>query len=165
MKYRQQRLTHTTTTEMDALCYSVGDRIVFTDDIPGSKTISTLIDDLSTSGGITTITVSEPLDWTFNNPRVLIRYQDGSASGLLPVTKVSDYKLSVSEQDDFNNIILNDPSIEPPRLIFCESSRVGYSALISEIAPQSDGTCQVTAKEYRESFYQYDNASYPGNVA
>lgn len=165
MKYRQQRLTHTTTTEMDALCYNVGDRIVFTDDIPGSKTISTLIEDMNTSGGVTTIKVSEPLDWEFNNPRALIRYQDGSASGLLVVTKIGDYELSVSEQSEFSSIILNDSSIEPPRLIFCESSHVGYSALISEIAPQSDGTCQVTAKEYRDSFYQYDNASYPGNIA
>ncbi|BCU51168.1 Uncharacterised protein [Citrobacter amalonaticus] len=165
MKYKQQRMTHTTTTEMDALCYNVGDRIVFTDDIPGSKTISALIDDMSTSGGVTTFTLSEPLDWTFNNPRALIRYQDGSASGLMTVTKAGDYELSVPEQPEFSNIIMNDPAIEPPRLIFCESSRVGYSALISEIAPQSDGTCQVTAKEYRDSFYQYDNASYPGNVA
>lgn len=164
MKYRQQRMTHTTTTEMDALCYNVGDRIVFTDDIPGSKTVSTLIEDMNTSSGVTTVTVSEPLDWTFSNPRVLIRYQDGSASGLLTVTKVGEYELSVSEQPEFSSIIMNDPAIEPPRLIFCESSRVGYSALISEIAPQSDGTCQVTAKEYRDSFYQYDNATYPGNV-
>jgi hypothetical protein len=165
MKYRQQRLTHTTTTEMDALCYNVGDRIVFTDDIPGSKTISTLIENMSTSDGITKITVSEPLDWTFNNPRALIRYQDGSASGLLLATNEGDYELSVPEQAEFNNIIMNDPAIEPPRLIFCESSRVGYSGIISEISPQSDGTCQVTAKEYRDSFYQYDNAIYPGNVA
>lgn len=165
MKYRQQRMTHTTTTEMDALCYNVGDRIVFTDDIPGSKTISALIEDMSTDGGMTNISVSEPLNWEFNNPRALIRYQDGSASGLLPVTKISDYELSVSVQSEFSSILLNDPSIEPPRLIFCESSRVGYSALISEIAPQSDGTCQVTAKEYRDSFYQYDSAKYPGNVS
>ncbi len=165
MKYRQQRMTHTTTTEMDALCYNVGDRIVFTDDIPGSKTVSTLIEDMVTKNSVTTISVSEKLDWTFNNPRALIRYQDGSASELLVVTRISDYELSVSEQPDFSNIVLNDSAIEPPRLIFCESSRVGYSALISEIAPQSDGTCQVTAKEYRDSFYQYDNATYPGNVA
>ncbi|EPB1863771.1 host specificity factor TipJ family phage tail protein, partial [Escherichia coli] len=164
MKYRQQRMTHTTTTEMDALCYNVGDRIVFTDDIPGSKTISTLIEDMQTEDSVTTISVSEKLDWTFNNPRALIRYQDGSASELLVVTRIGDYELSVPEQPDFSNIILNDSAIEPPRLIFCESSRVGYSALISEIAPQSDGTCQVTAKEYRDSFYQYDNSTYPGNV-
>lgn len=165
MKYRQQRLTHTTTTEMDALCYNVGDRIVFTDDISGSKTVSTLIEDMRSSSGVTTIAVSEPLDWTFNNPRVLIRYQDCSASCLLTAMKVGDYELSVPEQAELINIIMNDPAIEPPRLIFCESSCVGYSALISEIAPQSDGTCQVTAKEYRDSFYQYDNATYPGNVA
>ena len=165
MKYRQQRLTHTTTTEMDALCYNVGDRIVFTDDIPGSKTISTLIEAMSTSNGVTTVTVSEPLDWTFTNPRALIRYQDGSASGLLVATRIGDNELSVPEQPQFSNIMLNNPAIEPPRLIFCESSRVGYSGIISEIAPQSDGTCQVTAKEYRDSFYQYDNATYPGNVA
>lgn len=120
---------------------------------------------MSTINGVTTVTVSEPLDWTFNNPRALIRYQDGSASDLLAVTKVNEYELSVTEQAEFSRIILNDPSIEAPRLIFCESSRVGYSALISEIAPQSDGTCQVTAKEYRDSFYQYDNAIYPCNVA
>ena len=165
MKYRQQRLTHTTTTEMDALCYNVGDRIVFTDDIPGSKTISTLIEAMSTSNDVTTVTVSEPLDWTFTNPRALIRYQDGSASGLLVATRIGDNELSVPEQPEFSNIMLNNPAIEPPRLIFCESSRVGYSGIISEIAPQSDGTCQVTAKEYRDSFYQYDNATYPGNVA
>ncbi len=164
MKYRQQRLTHTTTTEMDALCYNVGDRIVLTDDIPGSKTISTLIVDMSTHDGVTKITVSESLDWSFNSPRALIRYQDGSASVLLIPVRVSDYELSVPEQTEFTNIIINDPVIEPPRLIFCESSRVGYSAIISEIAPQSDGTCQVTAKEYRDSFYQYDDAIYPGNV-
>ena len=125
----------------------------------------TLIEDMSTSDGVTTITVSEPLDWTFNNPRALIRYQDGSASDLLAATRVNEYVLSVIEQAQFSNIMLNDPSIESPRLIFCESSRVGYSALISEISPQSNGTCQVTAKEYKDSFYQYDNSIYPGNVA
>lgn len=165
MKYLQQRLTHTTTTEMDALCYNVGDRIVFTDDIPGSKTVSTLVEDMVTYGGTTIFTVSEPLDWSLPNPRALIRYQDGSASGLLLATKVGDYELSVPEQPEFASIIMDDGAIEPPRLIFCDSSRVGYNGIIAEIAPQSDGTCQVTAKEYKDSFYQYDNATYPGNIS
>lgn len=165
MKYLQQRLTFSTTTEMDALCYNVGDRIVLTDDIPGSKTVSTLVDDIYTEAGVTIFTVSEPLDWSFSNPRAVLRYQDGTASGLMLVTRVGDYQLSVPELDAFNSIIINDPSIEPPRLIFCDSSRIGYAGIISEIAPQSDGTCQVTAKEYRDSFYIYDNATYPGNVA
>lgn len=165
MKYLRQRLTFTTTTELDALCYNVGDRVVLTDDIPGSKTVSALIESMSTTDGLTTFTVTEPPDWRFDNPRALIRYQDGTTSGLLVATRAMDYQISVPEQPEFGNIILNDPAIEPPRLIFCDSSRVGYNAIISEIAPQSDGTCQVTAKEYRDSFYQYDNAAYPGNVA
>lgn len=165
MKYLRQRLTFTTTTELDALCYNVGDRVVLTDDIPGSKTVSAMIESMTTADGLTTFTVTEPPEWSFDNPRALIRYQDGTTSGLLVATKGGDYQITVPEQAEFASIILNDPAIEPPRLIFCDSSRVGYNAIISEIAPQSDGTCQVTAKEYRDSFYQYDNASYPGNVA
>lgn len=115
--------------------------------------------------GITTFTVTEPLDWSFPNPRVLIRYQDGSASSLIVATSAGDYRVAVPYLTAFDNMILNDPAIEPPRLIFCDSSRVGYNAIISEIAPQSDGTCQVTAKQYKPSFYDYDNATYPGNVA
>jgi hypothetical protein len=57
------------------------------------------------------------------------------------------------------------PTIEPVRLVFCGSTRHVYDAIVEEIAPQSDGTCQVTAKEYRASFYDYDNASYPGDIA
>lgn len=164
MKYRQQRLTFTTTTELDALCYNVGDRIVLADDIPGSKTVSCLVTNLTTAGSVSTITVTEPLNWSFQNPRAMIRYQDGTASGLMVATKVGSYQLSVPFLSAFDDIILNDPAIEPPRLIFCDSSRTGYDAIIAEIAPQSDGTCQVTAKEYRASFYDYDAAVYPGNI-
>ncbi|WP_413734318.1 host specificity factor TipJ family phage tail protein [Sodalis sp. RH21] len=165
LKYQRQRLTHTTTTELDALCYQYGDRLVLTDDIPGNMTISSLITGISTSGGVTTFTVSEPLDWTFSNPRVLIRYQDGSASPLLVATQFGEYQLRVPHAADFDSIILDDPYIEPPRLIFCSSSRVGYDAIISEIAPSSDGTCQVKAGEYSSAFYDYDDALYPGDVS
>lgn len=166
MKSLRQRLTFQTTTELDALCYNVGDRIVLTDDIPDSATtISCLVESLSTTDGITTLVVSEPLNWSYPNPRVLIRYQDGSVSALMVATKVGDYQLSVPYLSEFDNIDFSTPSIEPVRLIFCDSSRIGYDAIVSEIAPQSDGTCQVTAKEYRASFYDYDNAIYPGDIA
>lgn len=65
MKYQQQRLTHTTSTELDALCYNIGDRIVLTDDIPGSQTVSTLIESMASVDGTTTFTVTERLDWSF----------------------------------------------------------------------------------------------------
>ncbi|HAU4359700.1 host specificity factor TipJ family phage tail protein [Klebsiella oxytoca] len=165
MKYQRQRLTFSTTTELDALCYNYGDRILFTDDIPGNKTVSCLVTELHTISGVTTMTVTEALDWTFENPRAILRYQDGSASGLLVATQVGDYQLSVPYQPEFDDIILNDPYIEPPRLIFCTSTRRTYDALIEEIAPQSDGTCQITAKQYRDDFYSYDNTPYPGDIS
>ena len=65
MKYLHQRLGHTTSTELDALVYQFGDRILLTDDIPGNKTVSSLVVDMSTDGGQTTFSVTEPLDWSF----------------------------------------------------------------------------------------------------
>ncbi|MFB2940215.1 phage tail protein, partial [Klebsiella pneumoniae] len=145
-----------------------GDRIVLTDDIPGNNTISCLVEAMATAGGVTTFTVTEPLDWSFENPRALIRYQDGSASGLMVASRVGDFQLSVphlSEFDDPMKVDLSSATIEPIRLVFCGSTRHVYDAIVEEIAPQSDGTCQVTAKEYLESFYQYDDATYPGDAA
>ncbi len=98
----------------------------------------------------------------------LIRYQDGSASGLMVASRVGDFQLSVphlSEFDDPMKVDLSSATIEPIRLVFCGSTRHVYDAIVEEIAPQSDGTCQVTAKEYLESFYAYDDATYPGDVA
>jgi len=165
MKYLRQRLVHKTTTEMDALCYNVDDHIVMTDDIPGSNTISCLIEQMVTAGGVTTFTVTEPLDWSFQNARAILRYQDGSSSRLLEVSPVSDYQLSVQHRPEFDDIILSDPFIEPPRLVFCSSEKDVYHATVAEITPQPDGTCEVTARQYREDFYDYDDATYPGDVS
>ncbi|HIF6261525.1 TPA: host specificity factor TipJ family phage tail protein [Raoultella ornithinolytica] len=165
-KYQLQRMTHKTTTELDALCYNVGDRIVLTDDIPGSNTISCLIESMATAGGVTTFEVSEPLDWTFANPRIYLRYQDGTASRLFEASPTGDnYQVSVPYQSEFADILMDDPIIEPPRLIFCSSESDFYDAIVSEVVPQDDGTCEVTARQYRDDFYDYDNATYPGDVA
>lgn len=166
MKYLLQRLTFSTTTELDALCYNVGDRLILTDDIPGNQTVSTLIESMETNGDLTTFTVTELLDWSYPDPRVLIRYQDSTASPSLMVpVNAGDYKVTVPYLPVFDDMNFDDPAIEPPRLIFCNSSRVGYDVIVSEIAPQSDGTCQLSAKDYRTTFYSHDNAIYPGNVA
>ena len=165
-KYQLQRMTHKTTTELDALCYNVGDRIVLTDDIPGSNTISCLIESMATAGGVTIFDVSEPLDWTFANPRIFLRYQDGTASRLFEASPTGDnYQVSVPFQSEFADILMDDPIIEPPRLIFCSSESDLYDAIVSEVVPQDDGTCEVTARQYRAEFYDYDNATYPGDVA
>lgn len=83
-------------------------------------------------------------------------------------SRVGDFQLSVphlSEFDDPMKVDLSSATIEPIRLVFCGSTRHVYDAIVEEIAPQSDGTCQVTAKEYLESFYQFDDATYPGDAA
>lgn len=165
-KYRYQRLAHSTSTEMDALCYNYGDRIVLTDDIPGSKTISCLVVDMQHDTSTVSIQVSESLDWSFENPRCIIRFQDGSASPLLVATRIDEYTLSVPNTADvrLDDWIMDDPAIEPPRVVFCSSNRVGYDAIMDSIEPGADGTSQVNALQYTPLLYQDDDAIYPGDV-
>ena len=167
MKHAYQRLGHSTRTEMDARVYNYNDRIVLTDDIPGSDTISCLVVSMEHDERNVTLQTSEPLDWTFTNPRILIRFQDGSASTLLVPERIDDYSISlpVSEALRLDEWITDDPAIEPPRLIFCSSQQVGYDALLSSIEPSSDGTTTVSALQYSPLFYQHDDATYPGNVS
>lgn len=167
MKYLYQRLGHSTRTEMDARAYDYNDRIVLTDDIPGSDTISCLVISMEHDERTVTLQTSEPLDWNFSNPRVLIRFQDSSASPLLVPERIDDYSISlpVSESLRLDEWITDDPSVEPPRLIFCSSQQVGYDALLASIEPSSDGTTTVSALQYSPLFYQHDDATYPGNVS
>ncbi|MDM7132604.1 hypothetical protein, partial [Klebsiella pneumoniae] len=37
--------------------------------------------------------------------------------------------------------------------------------IVQEVAPSGDSNCQITAPEYKEIFYQYDDATYPGDAA
>jgi len=166
MKYLHQRLSHRTRTELDALVYKYGDRLLLSDDIPGNKTISTLVVGMESDTDMAIFDVTEPLDWSFENPRAIIRYQDGSASSLLVASKIGDgeYQLSVPWQDAFDDIILNDPYIEPPRIIFCNSIRSVYDSIAESIDPQDDGTCQLSARQYSSAFYQHDDDIYSGNI-
>ncbi|WP_241640061.1 host specificity factor TipJ family phage tail protein [Rosenbergiella epipactidis] len=167
MKYIYQRCTYSTSTELDALCYRYGDRVVMTDDIPGSNTISCLVVGMQYTDSLVTIETSERLDWTFANPRVLFRLQDGSATGLLTPTRVDDFTFTVPNSTDLSPELweMDSGSIEPPRVMFCSSESAGYDTLISEISPDADGTCQVTALSYDPKFYLHDDDTYPGNVS
>lgn len=165
--YTLQRLQHTTSTEMDALCYQFMDRIVLADDIPGGQTLSCLITDASWNSSTITLTLSEPPDWSFDSPLVIIRNQEGGASLKMVPTRIDDYTLSIPYNAalDVESWIMDDPAIEPLRLLFCSSIRVPYDALIGEISPGSDGSCGVTAVQYHPGKYAYDDATYPGDVA
>lgn len=164
--YRYQGMSYSTATELDALCYQYMDRIVFTDDTPGT-TISCLITDMDYDDQIITLTVNELLDWSVDNPRVILRFQDGSASGLLTPTRIDDFTLTVPYSDALQpeSWIMNSSSVEPLRLVFCESESSASHALVTNIEPDSDGVCTVTAIQYDERKYQDDDSIYPGNVS
>ncbi|MFW7518235.1 host specificity factor TipJ family phage tail protein [Escherichia coli] len=165
--YQLQRLQHTTSTEMDALCYEFMDRIVMADDIPVGQQLSCLITDMTYDSRKITMTLSEEPDWSFENPRVIMRLQDGRASEMLTPTRIDDFTISVpySASLEPDLWVMNDPCIEQPRLLFCSSVRVPYDALIGEITPGNDGISQVTAIQYHPSKYAYDDATYPGDAA
>jgi hypothetical protein len=155
MKYRLQRLTANTKTEMDALAYRYLDLIIMSNDIPGDQNISCLVEAIDISGGTAVITVSEPLDWTFPAPRCYIRRQDGSLTSLLIPTEIDDYRLSLpAENIDWKT----DWSIEPPRLLFCSSSSVGYPMLIESIEPDENRRCSVKGLNYTPDLYKYDDS-------
>ncbi|MGE6445037.1 host specificity factor TipJ family phage tail protein [Pseudomonas bubulae] len=158
-KHLNQRWAYSGNTDLEALCYERLDHIVLADDIPGTSQ-SALIIDAQEVGGVVVLEVTEPLDWSVANPRILIRRHDGSATPLIAPTQLSEYTMSIPAGAlDFD--LITDLSIEPARLLFAASTQVGYSAMLSEIAPDSDGTCSFTAIEYRDDYYADDNGFAP----
>jgi hypothetical protein len=151
-----QRLSFSCDTELDALNFEYLDRVTLTDDLPGT-TISSLILGAEWSGDSVVLTTSEPLDWSVSAPRCLIRRHDGTATGVLTPTQVSEFELSLpADAIDFD-LLIDDPVIEPVRLLFGPSTRLGYDALIEEITPSADGRCSVSALQYDPSYYADDD--------
>lgn len=164
MKYRLQRLTLDTSTEMDALAYQFMDLIIFSNDIPGEQNISCLIENIVIAGGTATVIVSEALDWTLPNPRCIIRRQDGTVTSLLipaeaPEEMPADLRCRAlvlpASAIDFEP----DWSIEPPRLLFCSSEQVGYPMMLETIDPDEEGRCSVRGAHYSAALYQHDDSS------
>lgn len=166
MKHQGQRLTYKTKTEMMGLVYQYGDRVKLFDDIPGSSTTSTMIESARLDGTRLLIEVGEYLDWSLPAPRCLVRFQDGTLSNVIVPTRVDDHRLTIAAsalpgEHAFNTWIMDDPTIDPPELIFCDSSREGYDAVLAELTPGEDGSVELTALQYDPAFYQYDDAIAP----
>lgn len=166
MKHQGQRLTYKTKTEMMGLVYQYGDRVKLFDDIPGSSTTSTMIESARLDGTRLLIEVGEYLDWSLPAPRCLVRFQDGTLSNVIVPTRVDDHRLTIAAsalpgEHAFNTWIMDDPTIDPPELIFCDSTRAGYDAVLAELTPGEDGSVELTALQYDPAFYQYDDATAP----
>lgn len=168
MKYLHQRRTYTATTSMLGWCHDFGDHIILSDDSPTGKTQSCLIDAMIYDFQEITLHVTEPLDWSYANPRCWIQFQDGRPSSrMLTPQRVDDFTLTVPYNDDLHpgDWIMDDPDIDLPKLLFCDSEKGARHGIVQEVAPSGDSNCQITAPEYKEIFYQYDDATYPGDAA
>ena len=158
-KYQGQRLSFDASTELDARCYEYLDHIVLADDIPGS-TQSALIVGAEYIGGLAILTVTEPFNWDIPAPRCLVRRHDGTVTPLATPTRIDDYALSVPESViDFD--LITDLSIDPAMLLLADSTEVGYSVLVQEISPGTDGATKLTALEYSDTFYADDDNNAP----
>lgn len=159
-KHLYQRWSYSGKTDLEALCYERLDHVVLADDIPGTSQ-SALIVGAWEEGDRIVLEVSEPLDWSVENPRILIRRHDGTATPLLVPTQTGEYTMSIAAVDlDFD--LVTDLSIEPARLLFAASTQVGYSSMMSEISPGDDGTVDFSAIEYRDDYYADDDNYAPG---
>ena len=168
MKYLHQRRTYTATTAMLGWCHDFGDHIILSDDIRTGKTCSCLIDAMMYDTQEITLHVTEPLDWSYANPRCWIQFQNGRPSSrMLTPQRVDDFTITVPYNDDLHpeDWIMDDPDIDLPRLLFCDSEKGARHGIVQEVTPSGDSNCQITAPEYKEIFYAYDDTTYPGNVA
>lgn len=154
-KHIYQRWSYSGKTDLEALCYERMDHIVLADDIPGTSQ-SALIVAAEQAGDTIVLQVSEPLDWSVENPRIMIRRHDGTATPLIVPSFMDEYLMSIPASAlDFD--LVTDLSIEPARLLFAASTQVGYSAMMSEISPSDDGSCDFSAIEYRDDYYLDDD--------
>ncbi|HHN4460612.1 TPA: host specificity factor TipJ family phage tail protein [Klebsiella michiganensis] len=168
MKYLHQRRTYTATTAMLGWCHDFGDHIILSDDIRTGKTQSCLIDAMTYDFQEITLHVTEPLDWSYTNPRCWIQFQNSRPSSrMLTPQRIDDFTLTIPYNDDLHpeDWIMDDPDIDLPRLLFCDSEKGARHGIVQEVAPSGDSNCQITAPEYKEIFYAYDDATYPGDVA
>jgi hypothetical protein len=152
MKYLHQRRTYTTTTEMLGWCHEFGDHIILSDDIPTGKTRSCLIDAMMYDTQEITLHVTEPLDWSYANPRCWIQFQDSGASRLLTPQRIDDYTLTVPYNDDLHpeDWIMDDPDIDPPRLLFCDSEKGARHGIVQDIAPVVMGTARSLPRNIKK---------------
>lgn len=155
-KYQLSRWSYSADTELAALVYEDLDHVTLADDIPGT-TQSALIVDAEFMDGQYLLTLTEEIDFNVQSPRAVIRRHDGTATRVFSPQRVDEFSLMVPAAIiDFD--LVTDLSIEPARFLFGPSERVGYSAMITEIVPNDDGTCAVTAAEYMPELYAFDDS-------
>ena len=117
-------------------CHDFGDHIILSDDIPTGKTQSCLIDAMIYDFQEITLHVTEPLDWSYANPRCWIQFQNGRPSSrMLMPQRIDDFTLTVPYNDDLHpdDWIMDDPDIDLPKLLFCDSEKGARHGIVQEV--------------------------------
>ncbi|MEB2514782.1 host specificity factor TipJ family phage tail protein [Pseudomonas sp. YuFO20] len=140
-------------TEFDALNSGYLSYDAVADDIPGYGQSSILLG-ITTGNGLVLLESSEPLTWKTGVSHVVgLRRPDGTVSGPWPATRLDDFRLTIASLDfepDFSW------DIDPPHLLFGESTRWCYPVLISSIDP-GDHSADVEAVNYDPRVYADDD--------
>jgi hypothetical protein len=140
-------------TEFDALNSGYLSYDAVADDIPGYGQSSLLLG-ITTGNGLVLLESSEPLTWKSGVSHVVgLRRPDGTVSGPWPATRVDDFRLTVPSLDFEPDVSWE---IEPPHLLFGESTRWCYPVLITSIDP-GDHSADVEAVNYDVRVYADDN--------
>lgn len=140
-------------TEFDAFNSGYLSYDAVADDIPGYGQSSILLDVTPGSGSVI-LESSEVLTWKSGASHVVgLRRPDGTVSGPWAATRVDDYRLSVPSLD-FEPDLSWD--IDPPHLLFGESTRWCYPVLITSIDP-GDHSADVEAVNYDPRVYADDD--------
>lgn len=145
-------------TELDALNSNYLSFVAAADDIPGYGQSSILMS-VTPGNGVVLLESSEPLPWKAGASHVVgLRRPDGTVSGPWPATKVDTFKLTVPSLDFVPDLSWG---IEPPHMLFGESTRWCYPVLITVANPSSEGRVSVEAIPYDSRVYLYDNSAAP----
>lgn len=140
-------------TEFDALNSGYMSYDAVADDIPGYGQSSILMDATS-EGGHVLLESSEPLVWKAGASHVVgLRRPDGTVSGPWPATRVDDFTVSVPSLDFEPDVSWG---IEPPHMLFGETTRWCYPVLITSIDP-GDHSADVEAVNYDPRVYADDD--------
>lgn len=159
MRYR--RWEYSFDTEMDGLNSNYMSYVPILDDLPeyGQSSIMLAIEDAG--GGNAKITVTEPMDWSDSGASYVVAYRnpDGTVAGPFPATQ------GANEYEIIAPIPLPWPDLtarqEPPHVYFGTTERWAFKALITSVRPRGQLGASVTAVNYDDRVYDYDDQTPP----
>jgi len=159
MRYR--RWEYSFNTELDGLNASYMSYVPILDDLPkyGQSSIMLAIEDDGEGNAL--VTVSEPMDWSDTEASYVVAYRnpDGTVAGPWLATRgADDYQIIATIPEPWPDISVRQ---EPPHVYFGTTERWAFKALITSVRPRGQLGASVTAVNYDDRVYDYDDQTPP----